>query len=136
MSAADSGTKDSALLDPFEVPDWLSGSQVVWEALESVGERTVARGRVRAVDGDAEPMLLDIVAVDAAWPSALCSPTDRRAAHQAWHFGQVVLLDHDGVAALGVPAAVFSADLTLEALRRFAKAVGSDPWRFAAYLML
>jgi hypothetical protein len=35
-----------------------------------------------------------------------------------------------------VPTASFSADLTLEALRRFAKAVGSDPWRFAAHLLL
>jgi hypothetical protein len=135
-AAGDDTVERSALLDPFDVPDWLASSMVVWEAIESVAERTVARGQLRAVDTDEEPMRLDLVAVDAAWPTAPCSPGDRREAHQAWHYGQVVLLDHEGVAALGVPTAVFSADLALEALRRFAKAVGSDPWRYAARLLL
>ena len=126
----------SALLDPFSLPEWLAFAQVVWEAQESVADKTVAKGRLRAVDADAEPMALDLVAVDSAWPAAECSPADRRAAHQAWHYGQVVLLDHAGVAALGVPTTSFSADAALEALRRFAKAVGSDPWRFSAHLLL
>jgi hypothetical protein len=134
--SADAPNDQSALLDPFDLPEWLASSRVVWEALESVAGQTVAQGVLRCIDGDAEPLRLDAVAVDAAWPTAPCSPTDRRAAHQAWHFGQVVLLDRASVPALGVPTASFSADLTLEALRRFAKAVGSDPWRFAAHLLL
>jgi hypothetical protein len=136
MGAADPAGEQSVLLDPFDLPEWLASSQVLWEALESVAGQTVAQGFLRCVDGEEEPVRLDAIAVDAAWPAALCSPTDRRAAHQAWHFGQVVLLDRAGVPALGVPTASFSADLTLEALRRFAKAVGSDPWRFAAQLLL
>jgi len=137
MAAEDGAPgEQSALLDPFDLPEWLASSQVVWEALESVAGQTVAHGVLRCVDGDEEPLRLDAVAVDAAWPTALCSPPDRRAVHQAWHFGQVVLLDREGVPALGVPTAAFSADLTLEALRRFAKAVGSDPWRFAVHLPL
>jgi hypothetical protein len=126
----------SALLDPFDLPEWLVGQDVVWRALESVADKPVVKGRLHAVDGEEPPLRLDLVAVDAAWPVAQCSPADRREAHQAWHFGQVVLLDHEGVTALGVPTAAFNADLALEALRRFAKAVGSDPWRYAVHLPL
>ena len=127
---------DSALLDPFDLPEWLVSEQVVWKALESVVDKSVVKGQLHAVDAAHAPFRLDLVAVDAAWPTAECSPQDRRAAHQAWHFGQVVVLRHDRVSALGVPTALFSADFTLEALRRFARAVGSDPWRYAVHLLL
>ena len=127
---------DVETVDPFDLPEWLVSEQVVWSSLESVVAKTVVKGQLRAVDADHAPYRLDLVAVDAAWPTAECSPQDRRAAHQAWHFGQVVVLHHDGVSALGVPTALFSADLALEALRRFARAVGSDPWRYAVHLLL
>ena len=126
----------SSLLDPFDLPEWLVVDDVVWEALEPVADQTVAKGALRPTDGSSGSLRLDLLAVDSAWPVPACSAGDRRAAHQAWHFGEVVVLRHDDVPALGVPTSRFSADLALEALRRFARAVGSDPKRYAARLRL
>ena len=134
MTEADE--EQPSLVDPFDLPEWLLSEEVVWEALEPVGGQVVAKGQLRAVGSSDAPLRLDLMAVDAAWPVPPCPSADRRAAHQAWHFGQVVVLDQDGAPALGVPATEFSADLALEALRRFAKAVGSDPWRYAVHLHL
>ena len=125
-----------SLVDPFDLPQWLVSEEVVWKALEPVGGQVVAKGQLAAVGAGDAPLRLDLVAVDAAWPAPACSPAERRAAHQAWHFGQVVILSQDGTPALGVPTTQFSADLAVEALRRFAKAVGSDPWRYAVHLRL
>lgn len=123
------------LVDPFDLPDWLVSADVVWEALEPVAGQVIAKGQLRAV-GSTDTLRLDLLAVDAAWPTLACAPAERREAHQAWHYGQVVILEQSGAAALGVPTVAFSADLAVEALRRFAKAVGSDPWRYAMHLRL
>ena len=127
---------EASLVDPFDLPEWLVEEEVVWEALEPVGGQVVAKGQLRATATAHPPLRLNLLAVDAAWPQVACPPAERREAHQAWLFGQVVILDHDGTPALGVPATEFSADLAVEALRRFAKAVGSDPWRYAVHLRL
>jgi hypothetical protein len=64
-------------------------------------------------------------------------PEDWRSrAHQAWTYGQVLLLDDTGRLTLAVPGTAFSADLALETLARLARGVGVEPSRFSARLRL
>ena len=60
----------------------------------------------------------------------------RRRAHQAWTYGQVLLVEYDGRLTLAVPGTAYSADGALETISRLAKAVGVRPGRFAVTLRL
>jgi hypothetical protein len=77
-----------------------------------------------------------MVAIDLAYPRATVSEEWRRLAHQQWVHGQVLLLEYDGRLTLAVPGSGFDADRALEALSRFARAVGAKPERFVAALRL
>jgi hypothetical protein len=128
----------AAEVDPFELPDWLAAEQVLWHAtderLHLHGTATV-HGEVRPLHGG-EPLELDLLAVDVAWPKAVCDEESRHLAHEAWHYGQVALLDVGGRTTLGVPCTEFSSDLVCEAVRRFGKAVGAEPAHFLVQLRL
>ncbi|MDP9442920.1 MAG: hypothetical protein M3P83_00640 [Actinomycetota bacterium] len=124
------------LADPFELPEWLAEAEVVWESTDTVAAASTVSGRLTDVAGRHPAVRLDLLAVDAAWPRPVAAEPDRCAAHQAWHYGEVALLQVPGGVALGVPGAAFSADLVSEAVRRFARAVGAKPQDYAVRLRL
>jgi hypothetical protein len=127
-----------AEVDPFALPDWLAEEQVLWHATDERAARDVTatvHGEVRPLRGG-DVLTLDLLAVDVAWPKPVCDEETRHMAHEAWHYGQVVLLDVDGRTTLGVPCTEFSSDLVCEAVRRFSKAVGADATHFLVQLRL
>jgi hypothetical protein len=126
-----------AVVDPFELPDWLAEEQVLWQATDErvVDSAATVHGEVRPVRGG-PALTLDLLAVDVAWPTAVCDEESRHLAHEAWHYGQVALLDLEGRTTLGVPATEFSSDLVCEAVRRFSKSVGADATHFLVQLRL
>jgi hypothetical protein len=79
---------------------------------------------------------LDLLAVDAAYPLAVCSSQQRHDAHQAWYFGEVLLLETAGRVAAAVPAVSFDPNLAVDAIRRVAKALGAPSGNFTVSLRL
>lgn len=127
-----------AEVDPFALPDWLAEEQVLWHGTDERGRRdgtATVHGEVRPLRGG-ETLALDLLAVDVAWPEPVCDEESRHLAHEAWHYGQVVLLERDGRTTLGVPGTRLSSDLVCEAIRRFSKAVGADATHFLVQLRL
>ncbi len=125
-------------VDPFELPDWLAEEQVLWHATDERIHRDgtgTVHGEVRPLAGG-DAMTLDLLAVDVAWPKPVCDEESRHLAHEAWHYGQVALLEVEGRATLGVPGTEFSSDLVCEAVRRFSKAVGANADHFLVQLRL
>ena len=120
-------------VDAFDLPDWLGLAQVTWSATSSVHGGHLVQGELHA---DGESLVCDLRAVDQAYPEPVIAEQWRRTAHQAWTYGQVLLVDCDGRLTLAVPGTGFTADLVLEALGRLAKAVGAPPSRFVAALRL
>lgn len=136
-------------VDPFELPDWLGSEQVLWHAtderddsevfggLGNLASLATVHGEVRPLREDGpDPLVLDLLGVDVAWPKPVCDEDSRHQAHEAWHYGQVALLDRAGRVTLGVPCTEFSSDLVCEAVRRFSKAVGAEPAHFLVQLRL
>lgn len=121
-------------VDPFDLPDWIGVSDVTWAAL--AGLRTGHRVVGQLTAADLEPVALDLLAVDEAYPAPVAPDDVRLAAHQAWRHGQVHLVEDDGRLALAVPGTAFSADLALEAVGRLAKAVGAPAARFSVQLRI
>jgi len=119
--------------DPFDLPEWLGDEALAWAAehplssVHVVGTLTSATGR---------QLPLDLLCVDAAFPAPVVSERVRHDAHQAWHYDQVLLLARPGRTALGVPVARVDADVSCDALRRFAKAVGVRSDRVSVTLRL
>ena len=90
----------------------------------------------RALEADGSELACDLLAVDEAYPAPVASESSRLRVHQAWRHGQVHLASYDGRLTLLVPGTSFSADLTLEAVARLAKALGASPSSFAVHLRL
>jgi hypothetical protein len=122
-----------AVLDPFDLPDWLGTAEVTWTALSSVRGAQRIDGRLSAGDGD---LRCDLIAADVAFPQPILGEEWRRQAHQAWEYGQVLLLSYDDRLTLAVPGTAYSADGALETVARLAKAVGVRPGRFTVCLRL
>ncbi|MDI6908361.1 hypothetical protein [Nocardioides sp.] len=121
-------------VDPFDLPDWLGVSDVTWAP-----ETGVRRGH--AVTGlltspGQEPIRCDLLAVDPAYPATVAPETVRHDAHQAWRYGQVLLVGRDGRLTLAVPGTGFTADLVLEAVGRLALAVGASVERYSVLLRI
>jgi len=106
--------------DPFDLPEWL-GASFTWQAEETLAGALVPGG-LTGVDGEQLP--LDLLCADVAFPAPVLSDHLRTQAHQAWHYGQALLLSDGSRHTLAVPGAAMGAELAYEALRRFAKAVG------------
>ena len=121
-------------VDPFDLPDWLGVADVTWSA--TAGLRTGHRVLGQLTAADADPLPLDLLAVDEAYPTPVAGDDVRLAAHQAWRHGEVHLVDDDGRCALAVPGTAFSADLALEAVGRLAKAVGASAARYSVRLRI
>jgi hypothetical protein len=122
-----------AAVDPFDLPDWLGLGEVTWSARSSLRGAHLVRGELG--DGSAA-LVCDLLAADRAFPERVLDEKWRRAAHQAWTFEQVLLVEYDGRLTLAVPGTAFTADLVLQALARLAKAVGVEPSRFVVALQL
>jgi len=122
-----------AVLDPFDLPDWLGTSEVTWTALSSVRGAQRIDGLLSGGDGD---LRCDLIAADVAFPQPMLGEEWRRQAHQAWEYGQVLLLSYDDQLTLAVPGTAYSADGALETVARLAKAVGVRPGRFTVCLRL
>lgn len=111
------------LVDAFDLPEWLGTEPVTWQAQTTLGDGPLVSGELRGADAKAEP--LDLLAVDSAYPQPVCDDESRRAAHQAWQFGEVLLVERDGRTAAAVPGSGLDANHACEVLRRVAKAVGA-----------
>lgn len=120
-------------VDPFDLPEWLAGGEVTWRASSSIRDTVRITGELSA---GPERLACDLLAADVAYPTALLDPDWRRAVHEQWSFGQVLLLEYDGRLTLAAPGTGFTADAVLDTLSRLAKAVGVRPATFVAALRL
>jgi hypothetical protein len=122
------------VVDAFDLPDWLGTQPVSWHATSRLAGRPHVWGVLEAADSREHD--LDLLAVDAAYPVPVCPEEQRRAAHQAWQFGEVLLLNVDGRLAAGVPGCEFDANLACETLRRVARSVAARPGTFTVSISL
>jgi len=107
---------------------------VTWEPDLGISTGHLVAGGLRGGAGEALPC--DLLAMDEAYPAPVADDATRARGHQAWNHGQVLLVGYDERLTLVVPGREFSADKVLEALRRFALAVGADPGQYAALLRI
>lgn len=119
--------------DAFDLPDWLGTERVTWRAEDVLSREPVIAGRLNAEDLD-QP--LDLLAADAAYPTTVCSSDQRHDAHQAWHFGEVLLLNTGERVAAAVPTVSFDPNLACETIRRVAKALGAPAANFTVTFTL
>lgn len=125
------------VVDAFDLPEWLGTEPVTWASTATLTDTTTVQGNLRVVGrGPAAVQQLDLVAVDAAYPLVLCPEHERQLAHQAWQFGQVLLVEDDGRIGCAVPGTSFDTDLACEAIRRVAKAVGAPVGNFTVSITL
>lgn len=120
-------------VDPFDLPEWLGTEEVTWAATSSVRGEPRVTGELT---GGGCSLVCDLLAADQAFPAPVLPEDWRSRAHQAWTYGQVLLLDAEGRLTLAVPGSAFSADLALETLARLARGVGVEPRRFSVRLRL
>jgi hypothetical protein len=120
-------------VDPFDLPEVLGTSDVVWRATDGLAGCLV-RGVLEPVGGD--PVACDLLAVDEACPSPVTDEATRLLVHRAWRDGQVHLGRRDGRLLLLVPGTSFQADRVLETLRRLARSLGAAPSSYAVLLRL
>ena len=124
---------DVVEVEAFDLPEWLGESEVTWRAESSIRGSHHLTGDLMGGD---EALPCDLLAADLAYPAPVLDGEWRRAAHQQWTHGQVLLVEYDGRLTLAVPGTGFTADRVLESLARLAKAVGVKPSRFVAALRL
>jgi hypothetical protein len=120
-------------VDAFDLPEWLGTAPVTWTATSTVRRARHVRGVLSSAAGE---LACDLLAADVAHPEPLLSQAWRRQAHQAWEYGQVLLVSYAGRLTLAVPGTAYSADGALETLSRLAKAVGAPSSRFTVCLRL
>jgi hypothetical protein len=125
---------DVALVDAFDLPEWLGTSAVTWSAHASVRGAARIAGSLGGAGG--EELACDLMAADVAYPQPVLAEPWRRQAHQSWVHGQVLLLECGGRLTLAVPGTAYSADGVLESIGRLAKALGVRPDAFTVRLRL
>jgi hypothetical protein len=125
---------DVALVDAFDLPEWLGTSAVTWSAHARVRGAAHIVGSLNGAGG--EELGCDLMAADVAYPQPVLVETWRRQAHQSWVHGQVLLVDCGGRLTLAVPGTAYSADGVLEGIGRLAKALGARPDAFTVCLRL
>lgn len=120
-------------VDPFDLPEWLGAGPVVWESAEGLRGGHRVGGTFR---GERDRLGCSLLAVDEAYPFPVAADDVRTRAHQAWHHGQVLLVEEGRTLTLAVPGRGFDAELVLETVARFAKAVGASPDEYAVLLTI
>jgi hypothetical protein len=123
-------------LDPFDLPEWLGAEPVIWTPESGIHDRHLVTGALSPVDPADRSLPCALLAVDEAYPEPVADDDLRHMAHQAWKYGEVLLVTLDDRMTLAVPGTSFTADLVLDALARFAKAVGARPEAFSVLLRL
>lgn len=123
-----------SIVDAFDLPDWLGTENVVWRAESSLMEIAHVTGELVAGAGFSQQ--LDLLAVDAAYPRPACPEPQRSAAHRAWHYGEVLLLEVDSRLVAAIPGTRFDANVMCETLRRVAKSVGAPVSNFTVAVTL
>jgi hypothetical protein len=123
-----------SIADAFDLPEWLGTESVVWHAKSSLMAAAHITGQLTAGPGQSHP--LDLLAVDAAYPRPVCPERERAAAHQAWHYGEVILVELNTRLAAAIPGTRFDANIMCETLRRVAKAVGAPASNFTVAVTL
>jgi hypothetical protein len=121
-------------VDPFDLPEWLGTDDVTWSPDVGLHSGLVRGTLVAATTDDALPC--DLLAADVAYPAPLVPEPIRVRVHQAWRYGEALLVTHDDRLTVTAPGIEQSADRVLEMLGRLARAVGAHPERFAARLYL
>ncbi len=111
-------------VDPFDLPEWLGESEVVWATAHGVRHGHHVSGALTGPGHDDVPC--DLLAVDDAYPKPVADDDIRTRAHLAWRHGQILLLVCEDRLTLAVPGTSFTADLCLDAIGRLAKAVGAS----------
>ena len=132
--AARLGDSTIALVDPFDLPDWLGTELVTWAATSALTSGPLVQGVLEGPAGQQQP--LDLLACDAAYPKPLLADDERRQAHQAWQFGEVLFISYDGRPTAAMPGSRFDANEACEVIRRVAKAVGASPAPFTVAIAL
>lgn len=127
---------ESRLVDPFDLPEWLGVEPVIWTGQTSLGSAHLVSGALQTGAGEVDPLVCDVLACDLAYPQPVLSEAWRHDAHQAWTLGEVLLLEYDGRLTMVLPGTAVTAEATLEAVRRLARAVGAAPERFTVALRL
>lgn len=120
-------------IDPFDLPEWLGSGEITWLATYGIREGHLIHGTVRGANGE---HACDLLAVDAAYPAPVADDESRARAHQAWRHGQVLVVSHEDRLTLAAPGTRFDAEQILEALARFAKALGTSQDNVSALLRL
>ncbi len=123
-----------SIVDAFDLPDWLGTETVVWRAESSLMETAHVTGELFGGAGLSQQ--LDLLAVDAAYPGPVCPEPERAAAHRAWHYGEVLLIEIDSRLAAAIPGTRFNANVMCETLRRVAKSVGAPASNFTVAVTL
>ncbi len=123
----------SHAVDPFDLPDWLGVEEVTWSPDRGIRCGHLVAGSLAASSGS---LRCDLLAVDQAYRRPVADDDTRVRAHQAWHHGQLHLVEHDGHLTLAVPGRDFTSDRILDAIGRFARAVGASESRYAVLLRL
>lgn len=117
--------------DPFDLPEWLGVGSVTWRATSPLG-----RARVRGeLTGDGDPVECDLLAVDEAYPAPVADAALRTAAHRCWRRGDLQLVEYGERLTLALPGSSLDAEDALEAVERFARAVGADPAAYSVVLV-
>jgi hypothetical protein len=119
-------------IDPFDLPEWLGTHDVVWRSDTGLRAGHLVRGRLTA-DGEAD-VVCDLLAVDEAYPESVTDDASRLRVHQSWRHGQILVGRYVDRLVLAAPGTRFDADLAIQAIERFARAVGADRSRFSLLL--
>lgn len=97
---------------------------MTWAATTALADGPRVAGHLQGPSGQVEP--LDLLACDAAYPTPVLGEDERHLAHQAWQFGEVLLISYEGCTTAVMPGSRFDANDACEVLRRVAKAVGAS----------
>jgi hypothetical protein len=121
-----------AEVDPFDLPEWLGECEVTWESERPLRAAHRITGILRAAGHQAVPC--DLLAVDDAYPEPVAADDTRVRAHQVWRHGEVLVAADEQRLLLVVPGSRLDADTVLQALARFASAVGARSGAYAVHL--
>jgi hypothetical protein len=121
-----------AEVDPFDLPEWLGECAVTWESERPLRADHRVTGSLTATGHEA--VSCDLLAVDDAYPEPVAADETRVRAHQVWRHGEVLVAADGQRLLLVVPGSRLDAETVLQAVARFAGAVGARPGSYAVHL--
>jgi hypothetical protein len=121
-------------VDPFDLPAWLGECEVTWQSEQPVTSDHRISGAFAAEGHD--PLPCDLLAVDDAYPAPVAADQIRVRTHQIWRYGEVLVASEADRMLLAVPGSRLDPETVLEAVARFARAVGAPPGSYAVRLQV